>query len=166
MARQEINIGTAPTGAGGDTTRSTAVKINAMTTELYARNAQLGSASNANIGTTHGQVMAVGTGGLYGLPSGVAQMSSLYHMSGRSLEMGQYGPINGANAPGSVSAYGLALGLQGANAELRHILQFTTDGDIYDMSITNPSQGGQWRVAKFYTTLNTTRAADGTLKAI
>lgn len=35
MARQEINLGAAPTGAGGDTTRSTAVKINAMTLELY-----------------------------------------------------------------------------------------------------------------------------------
>ncbi|AZE53691.1 hypothetical protein C4K03_1520 [Pseudomonas synxantha] len=35
MARQEINIGVAPTGAGGDTTRSGAVKINAMTAELY-----------------------------------------------------------------------------------------------------------------------------------
>lgn len=166
MARQEIILGTPPTGLGGDTPRVASSKINAMTTELYARNAQLGSASNANIGTTPGQVMAVGMGGLYGLPNGVAQMLSLYTMSGRSLEMGQYGPVNGANAPGSVSAYGLALGLQGANAEWRHILQFTTDGDIYDMSITNPSQGGQWRVAKFYTTLNTTRAADGTLKAI
>ncbi|TFF13748.1 hypothetical protein EXW72_08215 [Pseudomonas sp. BCA14] len=37
MARQEINLGTAPTGAGGDTTRSTGAKINVMTTELYAR---------------------------------------------------------------------------------------------------------------------------------
>jgi hypothetical protein len=35
MARQEINLGTAPTGAGGDTTRSTGMKINAMTQELY-----------------------------------------------------------------------------------------------------------------------------------
>ena len=35
MARQEINIGTAPTGAGGDTTRSGAVKMNVMTQELY-----------------------------------------------------------------------------------------------------------------------------------
>lgn len=44
MARQEINLGTAPTGAGGDTTRSTGVKINAMTQELYAA---LGAASGA-----------------------------------------------------------------------------------------------------------------------
>lgn len=35
MARQEINLGATPTGFGGDTTRSTGVKINAMTTEIY-----------------------------------------------------------------------------------------------------------------------------------
>lgn len=166
MARQEIILGTPPTGLGGDTPRVASSKINTMMTELYARNAQLGSASNANIGTAPGQVMAVGTGGLYGSPASVPMLTDLYNMGGRSLEMGQYGPVNGVNVPGSQSVYGLALGLQGANAEWRHILQFTTDGDIYDMSVTNPAVGGQWRVAKFYTTLNTTRAADGTLKAI
>lgn len=35
MARQEIDLGTRPTGAGGDTPRSAMVKINAMTQELY-----------------------------------------------------------------------------------------------------------------------------------
>lgn len=75
MARQEINIGAAPTGAGGDTTRSGAVKINAMTQELYARNSQLGTASNANIGTSPGNVMAVGS---YGLGPRVVSDSRIY----------------------------------------------------------------------------------------
>lgn len=44
MARQDINLGTAPTGVGGDTTRSTAVKINAMMLEIYNK------FSAANIG--------------------------------------------------------------------------------------------------------------------
>lgn len=35
MARQEINLGAAPTGTGGDTPRSANIKINAMTQELY-----------------------------------------------------------------------------------------------------------------------------------
>ena len=35
MARQEIDLGTRPTGVGGDTPRSAMVKINAMTAELY-----------------------------------------------------------------------------------------------------------------------------------
>lgn len=69
MARQEINIGVAPTGAGGDTTRSAAVKINAMTTELYARDAQLGTAANANLSTsqvdgTTGRVQKLGDWGV------------------------------------------------------------------------------------------------------
>ena len=126
----------------------------------------LGTAAAGNIGTITGDVMAVGTGGLYGSVAGLAQMPELYNMTGRSFEVGQYAPINGSNAPNAVSPYGLAVGIQGANAQWRHILQFTTDGDVYDVSITNPAQGGQWRVAKFYTTLNTTRAGDGTLKAI
>lgn len=166
MARQEIILGTPPTGLGGDTPRVASSKINAMTTELYARNAQLGSASNANIGTAPGQVMAVGTGGLYGSLSAVPVLSDLYNLNRRSLEMGEFGLVNGVRIQGAQANYGLALGLQGANSEWRHILQFSAEGDVYDISITNPSQGGQWRVAKFYTTLNTTRAADGTLKAI
>lgn len=126
----------------------------------------LGSASNANIGTAPGQVMAVGTGGLYGSPGNAPILTDLYNINRRSLEMGEYGLVNGKRIPGAQSNYGLVLGIQGANSEWRHILQFTADGDVYDVSITNPSSGGQWRVAKFYTTLNTTRAADGTLKAI
>lgn len=166
MARQEIILGTPPQGLGGDPPRTASMKINAMTTELYARNAQLGSASNANIGTLPGQVMTVGTGGLYGSPSNVPVITDLYNINRRSLEMGQYGLVNGVRTPGSHSNYGLVLGIQGAGSEWRHILQFSAEGDVYDVSITNPSSGGQWRVAKFYTSLNTTRAADGTLKAI
>lgn len=52
MARQEINLGTAPTGAGGDTTRSTGVKINAMTTEIYNK------FSAASIGVTDNAAFA------------------------------------------------------------------------------------------------------------
>ncbi|WP_300631611.1 hypothetical protein [Pseudomonas sp.] len=60
MARQEINIGTAPTGAGGDTTRSGAVKINAMTSELYARTNNMGTAAYLNAGSAVGNVMLTG----------------------------------------------------------------------------------------------------------
>lgn len=50
MARQEISLGTAPTGVGGDTTRTTGVKINAMTLELY------GKLTAANVGVTNDSV--------------------------------------------------------------------------------------------------------------
>ena len=57
MARQEINLGAAPTGAGGDTTRSTGVKINAMTQELYV---SAGLANNSGWGGASPIVMPEG----------------------------------------------------------------------------------------------------------
>ncbi|WP_353231860.1 hypothetical protein [Pseudomonas helleri] len=49
MARQEIILGTPPTGLGGDPPRVASQKINAMTLELYDKNSKLGSAALANI---------------------------------------------------------------------------------------------------------------------
>ena len=63
MQRQEINIGTAPTGAGGDTTRSTAVKINAMMIELYNFLAGLVKVSSPT-DSTAGRIPTVGWMGL------------------------------------------------------------------------------------------------------
>ena len=127
----------------------------------------LGTASTATVGTAAGNLMPI-QAGAWNAPAalGIPLVSELFNLNGKSLEIGQYGLINGAYTPGAQSAYGIALALKGSANEWRHILQFTTDGDVYDLSITNPSQGGAWRVAKFYTTRNTTRAADGTLKAI
>ena len=55
MARQEIILGTPPTGLGGDPPRVASMKINVMTQELYERNAKLGSAAFASlVGTVAG----------------------------------------------------------------------------------------------------------------
>lgn len=61
MARQNIELGTAPTGVGGDTPRSANVKINEMTTELYT--ALGGSPLPAALPVTKG-----GTGSINGYP--------------------------------------------------------------------------------------------------
>ena len=45
MARQEIILGTAPTGLGGDPPRTASQKINLMTKELYDKLATLGTAA-------------------------------------------------------------------------------------------------------------------------
>ncbi|OPA92414.1 hypothetical protein BFW87_17535 [Pseudomonas fluorescens] len=45
MARQEIDIGTRPSGVGGDTPRSAMIKINAMTDELYTKAQSLAKAT-------------------------------------------------------------------------------------------------------------------------
>ena len=127
----------------------------------------LGTASTATIGNAAGNLMPI-QAGAWNAPVGlgIPIVNDLFNLNGKSVEIGQYGLINGSYTPGAQSAYGIALALKGGVNEWRHILQFTTDGDVHDLSITNPSAGGAWRVAKFYTTLNTTRAADGTLKAI
>lgn len=158
MARQEINIGTAPTGAGGDTTRSTAVKINAMTQELYARNTQLGTASNADIGTAVGNVMPVGAGGWLG--ESIIESSN----ANNARRTGLHSWLNTYNAPHGAlqvlsSDWGndprwqsqLALGI--------------SENRVFSRSIQkDQSAATSW--VEHYHTGNTTRAADGTLKAI
>ncbi|WP_444756553.1 phage tail fiber protein [Pseudomonas sp. A014] len=64
MAQQLINLGTTPTGAGGDTPRSAFTKVNFNFTDLYAFLATLGSASTRFVGTSVGNVMEVGAFGL------------------------------------------------------------------------------------------------------
>jgi hypothetical protein len=53
VAKQTINLGTAPTGAGGDTPRSAFVKMQANFDELYAAGLAVGAltASNADMNT-------------------------------------------------------------------------------------------------------------------
>lgn len=125
----------------------------------------LGSAATATVGSAAGNLLAIGNFGI-AAPLGKAPvLTDLFNMNARSLEMGMYAPINGSRTPGAQTDYGLALGLKGGDNEWRHILQFSVEGDVYDLSITNPSGGGGWKVAKFYTTLNTTRASNGALSA-
>ena len=57
MAIQTVNLGTAPTGAGGDTFRSTGAKMN----ENFTNNSH---AASRQVGTAAGNVMEVGAFGL------------------------------------------------------------------------------------------------------
>ncbi|TWC27730.1 MULTISPECIES: hypothetical protein [unclassified Pseudomonas] len=60
MAKQTINLGATPTGAGGDTTRSAFNKMQSNVDELYLRTNSLGTAANRNAGSAYGQVQLVG----------------------------------------------------------------------------------------------------------
>lgn len=70
MAKQTINPGTAPTGAGGDTFRSGSAKLQANDDEIYnylgdgVNLNKLGTAAFKNTGTQVGNVMEVGAFGL------------------------------------------------------------------------------------------------------
>lgn len=69
MAKQTINLGTAPTGAGGDTFRSGSEKLQANDNEIYnylgdgTNLNKLGTAAFKNTGTQDGNVMEVGAFG-------------------------------------------------------------------------------------------------------
>lgn len=72
MAKQTINQGTAPTGAGGDTFRTGSAKLQANDDEIYnylgdgTNLNKLGTAALKNTGTQAGNVMEVGAFGLGG----------------------------------------------------------------------------------------------------
>ena len=77
MAKQTINQGTAPTGAGGDTFRSGSAKLQANDDEIYnylgdgTNLNKLGTAAFKNTGTQAGNVMEVGAFGLGIGPRGI-----------------------------------------------------------------------------------------------
>lgn len=87
MARQEIILGTAPTGLGGDPPRTASTKINAMTTELYDVTNALGTASKANLMVTADEAFA-------GLPFKVVKQGD--YGIGRPLS-GRVLPTGGSN---------------------------------------------------------------------
>lgn len=66
MAKQKINQGTSPTGAGGDTFRTGSAKLQANDDEIYnylgdgTNLNKLGTAASKNVGTAAGNVMEVG----------------------------------------------------------------------------------------------------------
>lgn len=64
MAKKDINLGTQPTGAGGDTNRSANVKINANFTELYkAMGAVLNKANSGAEGAVLPEALPIANGG-------------------------------------------------------------------------------------------------------
>ncbi|OJT30259.1 hypothetical protein BOP96_12475 [Pseudomonas sp. FSL W5-0203] len=165
MPRQEINIGVAPTGAGGDTNRSGAVKINAMTAELYARDAQLGTASNANLTTsaddaTVGRVLKVGDRGIGAPLSGRATtdpVSRVYLGGFDFCLLAGNAPSGSVDGPMLTMSYGIPVFATQIFSDWRqNVLKMR--------SVINSDVFGPWQT--IYSTQNTTRAADGTLKAI
>lgn len=82
MAKQNINQGTAPTGAGGDTFRSGSAKLQANDDEIYnylgdgTNLNKLGTAAFKNVGESAGNVMGVGAFGI-----GVYDITALSYTS-------------------------------------------------------------------------------------
>ncbi|MEJ8530681.1 hypothetical protein U0X56_13790 [Acinetobacter baumannii] len=101
MSIQTVNLGTAPTGAGGDTFRSTGAKMN----ENFTNNTH---AASRYVGTAAGNVMEVGayglggnsityTGGVNGFASFHTGKSAFYFNNTQGVD------VNGKNVPNYAS---------------------------------------------------------------
>lgn len=101
MAKQTIDQGTAPTGAGGDTFRSGSAKLQANDDELYnylgdgTNLNKLGTAAFKNTGTQAGNVMEVGA---FGLGVRISSPYIPFDQDITNLGNGFYGLENGAHA--------------------------------------------------------------------
>lgn len=184
MAKQTINLGSEPTGVGGDTQRSAFRKMQENVNELYAAlggdtlpvalpltrggtGAQtvegaraalgLGSAAQASLGDQPGQLMPLAPGGW-----ATASISD-----GRDLRLrrktGLYGSYNGLNAP--FSAVQVLSAEWGPDPRWQSQLALGISANrAFFRSIVPEVEGGTpW--AEFYHTGNTTRGSGGMLSA-
>lgn len=177
MARQEIILGTAPTGLGGDPPRTASTKINAMTLELYGvaplsrggtgsytaagarTNLGLGTAAVANLTInqadgTAGRVLknadwGIGSDTVPVAPTVNLTQSGFWRWDTSTAFYSNYGALSGSI---------ISCGFDGENVAQVFIGRITTN------LIGFRSGGGNFNV--IYHTGNTTKAADGTLKAI
>lgn len=169
MAKQTINQGTAPTGAGGDTFRSGSAKLQANDNEIYnylgdgTNLNKLGTAAFKNTGTQAGNVMEVGAFGwgrnsTDGLPA--KSKAFLDNMDNWRSGLACYAD------PSLPGEYGVVLrvgfGSEEANRWL-HDLFFTTKGELYLRHSTNSPFFGS--ASAFLSQGNTTTDSNGFIKA-
>ena len=186
MAKQTINQGTAPTGAGGDTFRSGSAKLQANDNELYAH---LGAADGTltasktrtalGLGTAATKDTGVGVGKILELPSifnignsGNFTPSTAYPQDGGNM----FEYFAGVNIDGVGMVYGAGLRVsQGTAAFGRKFrLIFNVNGQLYTMAKTNtsdpighpdPTGKNHWSNAfVVYGANNTTVDANGFIK--
>ena len=113
MARQEIILGTSPTGLGGDPPRTASQKINFMTKELYASVESMGTAATRNVqvnalDNSAGKLLGPGA---FGLGGGSAHASDLFALPGSGFYYSN--PSGGTQNP-LINSAGSVLHVQGA----------------------------------------------------
>lgn len=156
MAKQTINQGAAPTGAGGDTFRSGSAKLQANDNEIYnylgdgTNLNKLGTAAFKNIGTGFGNVMEVGAFGL-----GTSQTGTPAIDSQKTLNNGFYG----ANAlEGFPYGYGEMIVLNQAGWLHRLFFPAINNAAPYISSSIN---NGPWSSHGIFIVLNKNAMIDG-----
>ncbi|EZQ10726.1 hypothetical protein [Acinetobacter sp. Ver3] len=178
MAKQTINQGTAPTGAGGDTFRTGSAKLQANDDELYA-----------HLGASDGSLTAAKTRTALGLGTAATATittSTTDKTTGRVLKVGDFGfgssiPPNYSKVPDIKGFFkvspavaddfahdfsgGLALPY-GATEVFYLFAPVTINKPPYYRKVRNLAGGEQEYMPKqtFYTTENTTVDANGFIK--
>ncbi|MEL1783206.1 hypothetical protein [Acinetobacter baumannii] len=150
MTIQTVNLGTAPTGAGGDTFRSTGAKMN----ENFTNNTH---AASRLVGTQAGNVMEVGAFGI----GGVVKVLEGVNASSLDVQSGLFGVVNSQGFPDSGWNYLISMRLLATNL---YTLYLTSN--IYgDIQVATKVDGrlGSW--VKYLSTRNTTTDANGFIKA-
>ncbi|WP_312971046.1 pyocin knob domain-containing protein [Acinetobacter gerneri] len=157
MAIQIPNLGTAPSGTGGDTSRSAMSKIiNNFSTTTHA--------ANRLVGTASGNVMEVGA---FGVGNKLATLTANIDLNTSNLATGFYSGRNWGNAPiaNNADSWGYLiqqnLASVGAGGYELQILA-DTGGSIWQrVKVAGTAQS--W--LKFWTSKNTTVDSNGFIKA-
>ena len=165
MAKQTINQGTSPTGAGGDTFRSGSAKLQANDNEIYnylgdgTNLNKLGTAAFKNVGTSAGNVMQVGAFGI-GSTGRYARANAAYEAPVDELDKTQMYSFNNS---GGVS-YGQGLGWS-SGSRVHFILGGYLNQQLYHVAITD--KNAATRSIGYYTirtSQNTTVDSNGFIK--
>ena len=163
MARQEIILGTPPSGLGGDPPRVASQKINHMTQELYERQAKLGTAAFANMGIGAGQLPTAER-----LGSALTTTTADFWGSntGQGVDPILFGP-NPENGPTGGTGYWYKQSFTYAAGGNRLMIAwpYGTPGSTGTIKFRSVYSGELTPEIELYHTGNTTRGSGGVLSA-
>ena len=165
MAIQNIVLGTAPTGAGGDTFRSGSAKLQANDDELYnylgdgTNLNKLGTAAFKNTGAQDGNVMNVGAFGLGG--------GSLYSFAPDSINKnGFYHEQNGAGTGSNMNYKAFAHIQHYSNSDYAWQIGVGMGESTLSNLVVRIKSSGVWsQTFKIYNASNTTVDSNGFIKS-
>lgn len=154
MAIQTANLGTAPSGAGGDTFRSAATKFN----ENFSNNEH---AASRYVGTQAGNVMEVGAFGWGGEIPLLYNASSIQDLITKLGSQSKFTYATGGTAGAPFGIYSLGLNLYSGGDQVFVAFDVTGKKSGYIAKTST----GVYSATKFYTDQNTTVDSNGFIKA-
>lgn len=154
MTIQTVNLGTAPTGAGGDTFRSTGAKMN----ENFTNNTH---AASRYVGTAAGNLMEVGAFGFGGEIPLLYNASSIQDLITKLGPQSKFTYLAGAIVGAPFGSYSLGLNLCSGGDQVFVAFDVTGKKSGYIAKTST----GVYSATKFYTDQNTIVDSNGFIKA-